>query len=515
MSEVTVLEVDGPEPVPYVPTLLDAELAPDDVAAWAASVTPGSAVAKPLAVLDPRRLSVQGRVDALAAMERQLAWWQARQHRLLAVMAADPAVKTPFGELDKEWVREDVACALRLSAGTAAYRLGLATELTRLPATLDLLERGEIRTHHARHLAEAIVGLDDPAATAVETAVLAKAPEQSLATFTRAIRKAVAAAAPTPAEDEHAEAMSQRRVAHTPRTDAMSEIWMLLPATGAIAFMTAVNALACRCGPDDPRTADQRRADAAIQLAIDALSGTSCAELPREHRMRPTVQVCVALSTLLGLDEQPGDLDGSGPIPASVARRIAAQAQGDLLVLERVVNEQTGKLYTVIRVEDVRRSVSFFGSTAGEGGWRIAIVDAVDDLQREGANALLKVLEEMTFRRLGGTRDLSVNVRVVAATNGDRVRAPQGARRLLGGLRPDGSPLALEAHLQRYGQLPPVRRRPRVIARQARLHTRGSTRAARSEPVPEFRVDTPGCRGGSVCRSHHRRGSGGPVRDGL
>lgn len=83
-----------------------------------------------------------------------------------------------------------------------------------------------------------------------------------------------------------------------------------------------------------------------------------------------------------------------------VARRIAVQAQGDLLTLERVINEQTGKLYTVIRVEDVRKAVPFFGSTAGEGGWRIAIVDAVDDLQREGANALLKVLEEPPPRSL-------------------------------------------------------------------------------------------------------------------
>jgi len=83
-----------------------------------------------------------------------------------------------------------------------------------------------------------------------------------------------------------------------------------------------------------------------------------------------------------------------------VASRVAAQAQGDLLVLERVVNEQTGKLYTVIRVDDVRRTVSFFGSTAGEGGWRIAIVDAVDELQREGANALLKVLEEPPERAI-------------------------------------------------------------------------------------------------------------------
>jgi DNA polymerase III subunit delta' len=83
-----------------------------------------------------------------------------------------------------------------------------------------------------------------------------------------------------------------------------------------------------------------------------------------------------------------------------VARRIAAQAQGDLLVIERVINEQTGKFYTVIRVDDVRRTVAFFGSTAGEGGWRVAIVDAVDDLQREGANALLKILEEPPQRSL-------------------------------------------------------------------------------------------------------------------
>jgi DNA polymerase-3 subunit delta' len=83
-----------------------------------------------------------------------------------------------------------------------------------------------------------------------------------------------------------------------------------------------------------------------------------------------------------------------------VARRVATQAHGDLLVLERTLNEQTGKLYTAIRVDDVRRTVSFFGSTAGEGGWRIAIVDAIDDLQREGANALLKVLEDPPQRSL-------------------------------------------------------------------------------------------------------------------
>jgi len=84
----------------------------------------------------------------------------------------------------------------------------------------------------------------------------------------------------------------------------------------------------------------------------------------------------------------------------TVSRRVAAQAQSGLLVLERVINEQTGKLYTVIRIDDVRRSVPFFGSTAGEGGWRIAIVDSIDELQRDGANALLKILEEPPQRAL-------------------------------------------------------------------------------------------------------------------
>jgi DNA polymerase III subunit delta' len=82
-----------------------------------------------------------------------------------------------------------------------------------------------------------------------------------------------------------------------------------------------------------------------------------------------------------------------------VARRIAAQAQNDLLVLERTLNER-GVLRQQIAVDDVRRTVSFFGSTAGEGGWRIAIVDAVDELNRSSANALLKVLEEPPQRAL-------------------------------------------------------------------------------------------------------------------
>jgi hypothetical protein len=335
----------GPEPLPaapFVPSLLDADVAPDDVAAWAALVTPGSATIKPLAVLDPRRLSHAGRVDALAALEKHLGWIQALQHKLLAVMAADPVVPGSVGELDKQWVREDVAAALRLSARTASDRLAFATELTRLPATLEVLDRGEISNLHARSLAEAVTALDDSAAAAIEKRVLSKAPGQALANFNRSLRKAVLTVAPKTAEQAHAEAVTQRRVVRTPDGAGMSWVSMLLADAAACTVMTAIDAIARRIPKTDPRTADQRRADAAVQLAIDALHGTnSGGDLPSEHGMRPSVQVSVALSTLLGLDEQPGDLDGTGPIPASVARRIAADQTG---TWRRLVTDELGRL---------------------------------------------------------------------------------------------------------------------------------------------------------------------------
>jgi DNA polymerase-3 subunit delta' len=88
------------------------------------------------------------------------------------------------------------------------------------------------------------------------------------------------------------------------------------------------------------------------------------------------------------------------PSDGPVARRVAGRAHPDLLVLEREPDDK-GKMRTVIAVDQVRRTVSFFGSTAGEGGWRICIVDPADELQYpQGSNALLKVLEEPPSRSL-------------------------------------------------------------------------------------------------------------------
>jgi DNA polymerase-3 subunit delta' len=76
-----------------------------------------------------------------------------------------------------------------------------------------------------------------------------------------------------------------------------------------------------------------------------------------------------------------------------VARQVAAGAHGGLLVLERGLNDR-GVLRTVITVDETRETISFFGSTAAVEGWRVCIVDTVDELNPNAANALLKILEE-------------------------------------------------------------------------------------------------------------------------
>jgi DNA polymerase III subunit delta' len=88
-------------------------------------------------------------------------------------------------------------------------------------------------------------------------------------------------------------------------------------------------------------------------------------------------------------------VDAVGP----VARQVASGAHGGLLTLERTANDK-GVLRTVITVDETRETITFFGSTAAAEGWRVCIVDTVDELNPNAANALLKILEEPPQRSL-------------------------------------------------------------------------------------------------------------------
>jgi DNA polymerase-3 subunit delta' len=95
-----------------------------------------------------------------------------------------------------------------------------------------------------------------------------------------------------------------------------------------------------------------------------------------------------------------GTADLSVPADHPVFRRIVAGAHPDLLMLRRIAEGGKDKVPQDIPVKLVREIVRFFGSTAGDGGWRVCLVDSADELNRHGANALLKLLEEPPARSL-------------------------------------------------------------------------------------------------------------------
>jgi DNA polymerase-3 subunit delta' len=77
-----------------------------------------------------------------------------------------------------------------------------------------------------------------------------------------------------------------------------------------------------------------------------------------------------------------------------VFRRVAAGTHADLLTVEREWDEKKKKLRGEIVIETVRGVAQFLRLTAAEGGWRVVIVDGAEDINRNAANALLKILEE-------------------------------------------------------------------------------------------------------------------------
>lgn len=73
---------------------------------------------------------------------------------------------------------------------------------------------------------------------------------------------------------------------------------------------------------------DMRRADAfvyAMRAADAALKATG--SVITRHNRRPTINVTIDLPTALGLADNPGQLAGYGPIPANIARQIAADGR--------------------------------------------------------------------------------------------------------------------------------------------------------------------------------------------
>lgn len=138
------------------------------------------------------------------------------------------------------------------------------------------------------------------------------------------------------------------------------------------------------------------------------------------------------------------------PADAAVARRVNALSEPRLHLVRRAVDDKTGRLRNEITVDDIRRLLSFFHLSAAEGGRRVAIVDAADDMNRNAANALLKALEEppadalillishQPARLLPTIRSRCRELRLAPVAAGDMAR-------ILDGMAVDGDPERLSA----------------------------------------------------------------------
>ena len=79
---------------------------------------------------------------------------------------------------------------------------------------------------------------------------------------------------------------------------------------------------------------------------------------------------------------------------APAFRALANLASPQLFLCRRPWDDKTERLRTAITVEEVRALKDFFQLSAADGGHRVAIVDAADEMNASAANALLKILEE-------------------------------------------------------------------------------------------------------------------------
>ena len=295
---------------------------------------PGYITLGELIGINPRALSSSGRIDYLSALDRQESWMCALKQEALVAIAGEYADEDGgiFGCVDDE-EREDVATALRLSPTSAQSRIDVERVLVgHLPNTISALSTGEISVAHAtviaRETATAIRnGLSEESIFRVEQTALAHAEFHTPGQVASKVKTTIAKLAPEEFEEVADRARDARRVSCYPEADGMATVIAILPAEDAQTVMKSIEAFILKRNSEDAPewsilSADMKRADALTYIASQALS--SLADEVQPHRRPITISVAIDLQTLMGLAENPGQLAGYGAIPASVARRLAA-----------------------------------------------------------------------------------------------------------------------------------------------------------------------------------------------
>ncbi len=182
------------------------------------------------------------------------------------------------------YLADDVAARLCTTSAVAQHKVALAIGLDRLPAVADALSTGEVDARRATVLAEELHPLPDDMARDVAAEALSRARTCTAPQLRARLRRLEPLRDPGAAERRHVAAREERRAELTPAPDAMAWLAAYLPAEDATALHTTLTALAGDSSADDPRTLDQRRADALVDVAT---RGSTPVSTPTARRSPP------------------------------------------------------------------------------------------------------------------------------------------------------------------------------------------------------------------------------------
>lgn len=324
---------------------------------------PGPALARLLATIDPDHIDDADLVEAIAAAPRQESWTHATVAALAAELARRPAMN-PVGTHTTDPV-PDNGCvageelALRLGitrvGARSLIREGIAYDGP-LAATGRALATGHLDPAKARLIADRLADLPYQVTDAVECAVLPGADRRTAPQLARDLEREIIVALGSRTDDVRDRARATRRVGR-PRVlpDGMAALHCVLPDLDAARIDAVLDSCARTArNAGDPRTLDQLRADGLRDLVVGVrLPATATAASPTRAdrgdvdptgdtpapacppaapvqvdltRVRTTVHVTVALTTLLGIDDAPATLADLGPISAADARTLALDA---------------------------------------------------------------------------------------------------------------------------------------------------------------------------------------------
>ncbi|MBP2330189.1 hypothetical protein JOF56_010574 [Kibdelosporangium banguiense] len=274
-------------------------------------------------------------LDVIADADRMKSFYDARIAQALTRFAELRPPSRQGMDL-ADGAREEVSMELGITPQAADTQIQQARKLvTRLPATLSALADGHIDHRRAVALADLTSDLSKEDAHNVEKQVLAQGKRPSHGKFRDAVRRHTIKADADAAARRRAAARKRRDVFCRPCFDGMSELSVNLTAEDAAAVHKRIDTLAREAKtPGDTRTIGQRRAD----VLVDLILGEG------KKLFNVTVNVTVPMTTLMGLNEHPGELSGYGPITAEHARELATNA-----TWRRILTDPAGQVLEVSR----------------------------------------------------------------------------------------------------------------------------------------------------------------------